>query len=63
MLRQLAKDPDNECKPLMKQGACSTLFRLTLGWYRYIFVIKGTMAAFEAKLNYEGLVYQHLDEV
>jgi hypothetical protein len=39
------------------------LFRLTLEWYRYTFVAKGTVTAFEAKLKHEGLVYQHLDKV
>ena len=63
MSRQLAEDPDNGCEPLGKQGARGTLFRLTLEWYRYTFVAKGTVKAFEAKLKREGLVYQHLDEV
>ncbi|PMD54797.1 uncharacterized protein K444DRAFT_695894, partial [Hyaloscypha bicolor E] len=31
--------------------------------YRYTFVAKGTVTAFEAKLKHEGLVYRHLDEV
>ncbi|KAH8772338.1 hypothetical protein BGZ57DRAFT_942454 [Hyaloscypha finlandica] len=63
MLRQLAEDPDNGCEPLRKQGARGALFRLTLEWYRYTFVAKGTVTAFEAKLKHEGLVYRHLDEV
>jgi hypothetical protein len=63
MLRQLAQDPDNGCEPLGKQGARGALFRLTLGWYGYTFVAKGTVTAFEAKLKHEGLVYQHLDKV
>ena len=63
MLRQLAQDPENGYKLLGKQGARSTLFRLTLESYRYTFVIKGTMTAFIAKLKHEGLVYRHLDKV
>ena len=63
MLRQLAEDPDNGCEPLGKQGARGALFRLTLEWYGYTFVAKGTVTAFEAKLKHEGLVYQHLDKV
>ena len=63
MLRQLVEDPENGCEPLGKQGARGTLFRLTLEWYGYTFVAKGTVPAFEAKLKHEGLVYQHLDEV
>ncbi|KAG9228547.1 hypothetical protein BJ875DRAFT_526349 [Amylocarpus encephaloides] len=63
MLRQLAQDPDNGCEPLGKQGVRGALFRLTLGWYGYTFVAKGTVTAFEAKLKHEGLVYQHLDKV
>ncbi len=57
MLRQLAQDPDNGCEPLRKQGARSALFKLTLESYRYTFVVKGTVTAFEAKLKHEGLVY------
>jgi hypothetical protein len=57
MLRQLAQDPDNGCEPLGKQGARGALFRLTLEWYRYTFVVKGTMTAFIAKLKHKGLVY------
>ena len=63
MLRQLAENPDNRCEPLGKQGARGALFKLTLESYRYTFVAKGTVTAFEAKLKHEGLVYQHLDEV
>jgi hypothetical protein len=63
MLRQLAEDPDNGCEPLGKQGARGALFRLTLEWYGYTFVAKGTVTAFEAKLKHEGLVYEHLDKV
>jgi len=63
MLRQLAEDPDNGCKPLGKQGTRGALFRLTLESYGYTFVAKGTVTAFEAKLKHEGLVYRHLDEV
>ncbi|KAL5313252.1 hypothetical protein ACEPPN_018985 [Leptodophora sp. 'Broadleaf-Isolate-01'] len=63
MLRQLAENPDNGCKPLGKQGARGALFRLTLDWYGYTFVAKGTVTAFKAKLKHEGLVYRHLDEV
>jgi hypothetical protein len=63
MLRQLAEDPENGCEPLGKQGARGTLFRLTLEWYGYTFVAKGTVTAFEAKLKHEGLVYEHLDKV
>jgi len=63
MLRQLAQDLDNGCEPLGKQGARGALFRLTLEWYGYTFVAKGTVTAFKAKLKHEGLVYQHLDEV
>ncbi|CAG8982361.1 hypothetical protein HYALB_00013990, partial [Hymenoscyphus albidus] len=63
MSRQLAENPDNGCEPLGKQGACGALFRLTLEWYGYTFVAKGTVTAFEAKLKHEGLVYQHLNEV
>jgi hypothetical protein len=63
MLRQLAKDPENGCEPLGKQGARGALFRLTLEWYGYTFVAKGTMTAFEAKLKHKGLVYEHLDKV
>jgi len=58
-----AEDPENGCEPLGKQGTRGTLFRLTLEWYGYTFVAKGTVTAFEAKLKHEGLVYQHLDEV
>ena len=39
------------------------MFKLTLEYYRYTFVIKGTMTVFEAKLKHEGLVYYYLDEV
>jgi hypothetical protein len=63
MLRQLAEDPDNGCEPLGKQGARGALFRLTLEWYGYTFVAKGTVIAFKAKLKHEGLVYEHLDNV
>ncbi|KAH8730664.1 hypothetical protein GQ44DRAFT_746597 [Phaeosphaeriaceae sp. PMI808] len=63
MLRQLAEDPENGCEPLGKQGARGTLFKLTLKWYGYTFVAKGTVAAFEAKLKHEELVYEHLDKV
>jgi hypothetical protein len=63
MLRQLAENPDNGCKPLGKQGACGALFRLTLELYGYVFVGKGTVTAFQAKLEHEGSVYRHLDEV
>ena len=63
MSRQLAEDPDNGCEPLRQQGARGTLFKLTLEWYGYTFVAKGTVTAFEAKLKHEGLVYQHLDVV
>jgi len=63
MSRQLAENPNNRYEPLGKQGACSALFRLTLEWYRYTFVAKGTMIAFEAKLKHKALVYQHPDAV
>jgi hypothetical protein len=63
MLRQLAEDPDNGCEPLGMQGARGALFRLTLESYGYVFVAKGTVTAFEAKLKHEGLVYRHLNEV
>lgn len=63
MLRQFTQDPDSGCEPLGKQGACGVLFRLTLESYGYTFVAKGTVTAFEAKLQHEGLVYRHLDEV
>jgi hypothetical protein len=63
MLRQLAENPDNGCEPLGKQGARGALFRLTLESYGYTFVAKGTVTAFKAKLEHEGLVYRHLDEV
>jgi hypothetical protein len=63
MLRQLAKNPDNGCEPLGKQGACGALFKLTLESYGYTFVAKGTVTAFKAKLKHEGSVYRHLDEV
>jgi hypothetical protein len=63
MSRQLAKNPDDGCEPLGKQGARGALFRLTLEGYGYTFVGKGTMMAFEAKLKHEALVYQHLDAV
>jgi hypothetical protein len=62
ILRQLAEDPDNGCEPLGKQGARGALFRLTLDWYGYTFVSKGTVTAFEANLKHEGLVYEHLDK-
>ncbi|KAH8745085.1 hypothetical protein F5882DRAFT_495313, partial [Hyaloscypha sp. PMI_1271] len=58
----LTKNLDNRYKPLGKQGARGTLFRLTLESYRYTFVTKGTMTVFKAKLKHEGLVYRHLDE-
>jgi hypothetical protein len=63
MLRQLAENPDNGCEPLGRQGARGALFRLTLESYGYVFVAKGTVTAFKAKLKHEGLVYQHLHEV
>jgi hypothetical protein len=63
MLRQLAEDPDNGCKPLGKQGARGALFRLTLEWYGYTFIAKGTVTAFKVKLKYKGLVYEYLDKV
>jgi len=63
ILRQLAEDPDNGCEPLGKQGARGALFRLTLEWYGYTFVAKGTVTAFKAKLKHEGLVYEHLHKV
>ena len=63
MSRQVAEDPKNGCVPLGKQDTRGTLFRLTLEWYGYTFVAKGTVTAFEAKLNHEGLIYRHLDEV
>jgi hypothetical protein len=62
MLRQLTQDPDNGCKPLGKQGTRGTLFKLTLQLYKYTFVAKGTVEAFKAKLEHEGLVYRHLDK-
>jgi hypothetical protein len=62
ILRQLVENPDNRCEPLGKQGACGTLFRLSLGWYRYTFVAKGTVAVFKANLKHEALVYRHWDE-
>jgi hypothetical protein len=62
-LRQLAEDPENGCEPLGKQGARGALFRLTLDWYGYTFVAKGTVTAFEVKLKHEGLVYEHLDKI
>lgn len=61
-LRQLTENSDNGCEPLGKQGACGTLFKLTLELYGYTFVGKGTVTAFEARLKHEGLVYQHLGE-
>ncbi|KAH8751831.1 hypothetical protein BGZ57DRAFT_934347 [Hyaloscypha finlandica] len=63
MSRQLAENPDNGCEPLGKQGARGALFRLTLEWYGYTFVAKGTVTAFKAKLRHECLVYRHLDKV
>jgi hypothetical protein len=57
ILYQLAQDPDNRYKLLGKQGACSTLFRLTLDIYRYTFVAKGTVRAFKANLKYKDIVY------
>jgi hypothetical protein len=63
MLRQLAEDPENGCEPLGKQGARGALFRLTLDWYGYTFVAKGTVRAFEVNLKHEGLVYEHLDKI
>jgi hypothetical protein len=63
ILRQLAEDPDDGCEPLGKQGARDALFGLTLEWYGYTFVAKGTVTAFEAKWKHEGLVYEHLDKV
>lgn len=63
MFRQLAQDPDNRCELVGKQGARGALFRLTLELFRYTFVVKGTMTAFEAKLKHEALVYQFLDSV
>ena len=57
MSRQLAEDPENGYEPLRKQGARGTLFSLILEWYRYTFVVKGIVTAFEAKLKHEGLVY------
>jgi hypothetical protein len=63
MLRQLAKNPDNRCELFKKQGACNTLFKLTLKSYEYTFVTKGTEPAFTTKLKHKGLVYQHLDKV
>jgi hypothetical protein len=63
MLRQLVENPDNGCEPLGKQGTCGALFRLTLESYGYTFVAKGTVTAFTAKLEHEGLVYRHLERV
>jgi hypothetical protein len=63
ILRQLTLNPDNRCEPLGKQGARSTLFKLTLESYGYTFVAKGTVTAFKADLKHEGLVYRHLSEV
>ena len=57
MLRQLAENPNNGYKPLGKQGARGTLFRLILQSYGYTFAAKGTVIAFKAKLKHEGLVY------
>lgn len=62
MRRQLAKDLDNNCQPLGKQGACGALFKLTLKTYGYTFVAKGTVTAYEPRLRHEGLAYQHLDQ-
>ncbi|PMD19343.1 hypothetical protein NA56DRAFT_575447, partial [Hyaloscypha hepaticicola] len=59
----LAKDLDNGCELLGKQGTRDTLFKLTLKSYRYTFITKGIIIAFKAKLKYKGLVYQHLDKV
>ena len=42
LLRQLAEDPDNGYEPLGKQGARGALFRLSLEWYGYTLVAKGT---------------------
>jgi hypothetical protein len=63
ILRQLTLDPDNGCEPLGKQGARGALFRLTLESYGYTFAAKGTVAAFKADLEYEGLVYRHLNKI
>jgi hypothetical protein len=63
MLRQLAENLDSGCEPLGKQGARGAPFRLTLEWYGYTFVAKGTVTAFETKLKHEKLVYRHLDKV
>ena len=61
--RQLARDPDDGCEPLWKQGARGALFRLTLDLYGYTLVGKGTVRAFKVHLKHEGSVYRHLEEV
>lgn len=60
---QLARDLDNGCEPLGKQGARGALFRLTLDSYGYTFVAKGTVPAFEPKLKHESLVYRCLNRL
>ena len=61
--RQLEENLDNGCDPLGKQGARGALFKLTLHSHGYTFVAKGTVEAFIRKLEHEGRVYQHLQEV
>ena len=63
MLRQITADPEDGCEPLGKQGARGALFKLTLKSYGYVFVAKGTVAAFQAKLEHEGSVYRRLDQI
>jgi hypothetical protein len=60
---QLARDPDNGCEPLGKQGARGALFKLTLKSHGYTFVAKGTVLAFKERLKHEVLVYKHLSDV
>ncbi|KAI9670763.1 MAG: hypothetical protein M1817_003873 [Caeruleum heppii] len=57
---QLARDLDNNCKPLGLQGARGALFKLTLASQGYTFVAKGTVRAFVPHLRHEGDMYKKL---
>ena len=51
---------DKDCQPLGIQGACGTLFKITLMSHSYTIATKGTVKAFIKDLQHEVKVYQQL---
>jgi hypothetical protein len=60
---QLARDLDDGCEPLDKQGARGALFKITLAAHGYTLVAKGTVSAFVPDLRHEGRVYRRLERI